>query len=403
MDREYIQRLAAGGLCMPVGMDLVLHMEPDPAAVVLDGAALGRLLARAAHRFHTPFAIPLMDLQLEKAFLLRGLGLTPEQAATFHFTQPPTEAQMADIRQHLHDPLPARLQAQVEAIAAVAADEPDLVPCAMTIGPFSLLTKLLDDPISLIYQAGAGLTAEEDEGVCRLERCMELAMLAVETSLRAQLAAGAAMAFVAEPAANRVYVSPKQMARGSDVFDRLVMANLRRYAGVLREYEATLWFHNCGELTDAMIRSFCSLQPAVLSLGSSRPLWEVAPLVPSGTVLYGNLPSKQFSSDAAITVEQVRAAARDLVQHMRALGRPFILGTECDVLHVPEAVHTIWAKVDAFMRVGAAAQSPEPQHAGWQALPERTTGRQPAPLEAGRGRAQADRRDGDRTEGEALA
>ena len=38
--------------------------------------------------------------------------------------------------------------------------------------------------------------------------------------------------------------------------------------------------HDCGELTDAMIVAFATLDPAVLSLGSSRPLWEVAPLVP---------------------------------------------------------------------------------------------------------------------------
>lgn len=180
-------------------------------------------------------------------------------------------------------------------------------------------------------------------------------MLTVETSLRAQLEAGAEVAFIAEPAANRVYVSPKQMQRGSAVFERLIMANLRRYAAIVRQYDAALWFHNCGELTDAMIESFCTLKPAVPSLGSSRPLWEVAPLVPPTTVLYGNLPSKKFYSDSAVSVEQVRADAMELIGRMRALRRPFILGTECDVLHVPGCEGTIWAKVDTFMHVGAAA------------------------------------------------
>ena len=47
---------------------------------------------------------------------------------------------------------------------------------------------------------------------------------------------------------------------------------------------------------------------------------------------------------------------------MRALHRPFILGTECDVLHVPGSESTIWAKVDAFMQVGAADTSTSPRY-----------------------------------------
>jgi len=34
---------------------------------------------------------------------------------------------------------------------------------------------------------------------------------------------------------------------------------------------------------------------------------------------------------------------------MRAAGHPFILGSECDVLHVPEAAETIRNKVDVML------------------------------------------------------
>ena len=275
---------------------------------------------------------------------------------TYHFAAPPTAGQMELLRARLADDLPPRLQSQVDAIRYVAQHEPDLVPSAMTIGPFSLMTKLLADPIGPVYLIGQGIAADEDPGVAAVESCLELAMATVERSLRAQLEAGARLAFICEPAANKVYISPKQMDKGSDVFDRLVMVNLLRYKAIVDEYGAELWFHDCGELTDAMIVSFCRLDPAVLSLGSSRPLWEIAPLVPGTTVLYGNLPSKKFYADSAITVQEVKDQASELVSRMRAFDQSFILGTECDVLNVPGSESIIWSKVDAIVEVGRLNQ-----------------------------------------------
>jgi uroporphyrinogen-III decarboxylase len=357
--RAFYRHLAQWGICVPIATDLALHQELDPDAVRRDGTRLGNLLARAARRFHSPLAFPLMDLELEKTALMSALGCPPEATAMLRFDAdyPPPELPAAVLRQRFPAALPAPLQAQIEAISYIATREPDLVPCAITIGPFSLITKLLRDPIALVYLAGMGVTAEEDRSVAVLERCMDLAMLVIDYALRAQLAAGATLVFVAEPAANAVYLSPRQMKVGSDVFDRLVMLNLRRYNATLQEYGADLWFHDCGELTDTMIRSFCTLDPVVLSLGSSRPLWEVAPLVAESIILYGNLPSRKFSSDAAITVAQVRDEAWTLIRRMRALQRAFLLGTECDVLHVPGCERALWQKIDAMIDVAAEAQA----------------------------------------------
>jgi hypothetical protein len=99
-----------------------------------------------------------------------------------------------------------------------------------------------------------------------------------------------------------------------------------------------------------MVRSFGSLQPVILSLGSSRKLWEDARLVPEDVILYGNLPTKHFYSDAMIGHDDVARLACDLLGRMRATGHPFILGSECDVLHVPEHAETIRRKVDTFVR-----------------------------------------------------
>lgn len=67
--------------------------------------------------------------------------------------------------------------------------------------------------------------------------------------------------------------------------------------------------------------------------------------MPPTTVLYGNLPSKQFYSDRVITEADVAKRAGELIEHMSEIGRPFILGTECDVLHVGGAESAIWAKL----------------------------------------------------------
>jgi hypothetical protein len=142
---------------------------------------------------------------------------------------------------------------------------------------------------------------------------------------------------------------------GSPIFERLVLEPNSRIRGVLREAGADLIFHNCGDLTGEMVRAFATrLEPAVLSLGSSRTLWEDAELVPDSVVLYGNLPSKSFYSDADMPVEEVRRLSGELVQAMRDRGHPHILGTECDVLHVPGASETIWRKVEAMGTYGRA-------------------------------------------------
>jgi hypothetical protein len=113
-----------------------------------------------------------------------------------------------------------------------------------------------------------------------------------------------------------------------------------------------LIFHDCGDLNQEMVRNFAErLHPAILSLGSSRKLWEDAAVVPDDVVLFGNLPTKSFYSDAAMPLEEVVQRAATLVRNMRTCGHPHILGSECDVLYVPDAAETIRRKVDAMLAV----------------------------------------------------
>ena len=352
MSRAYYLDLAREAIAMPIGADLVLKDKPDHHAILLDGPRLGAVLAEAARRFATPLAFPVMDLQLEKAILLETMGVPVKDVAQFHFDAAPAASNIALVRDRLRSgDLTPRMVANNAAIRHIAQNT-DLVPVGMCIGPVSLMTKLVADPITAIYMAGLGETADENEEVKLVETCLELGLAVILESLRHQIAAGAKAVFIAEPAANKVYFSPKQMDEGSDVFERFVFATNRRIADLLAEHDVDLLFHCCGELTEPMLRTFTRLRPALLSLGSSRDLAADAAIVPKDIVLYGNLPSKQFYSPTLMTTARVEELGRDLRARMTAAGHPFILGTECDTLSVPGSEQEIWSKVDALMRCG---------------------------------------------------
>ncbi|MHB9133283.1 MAG: uroporphyrinogen decarboxylase family protein [Armatimonadota bacterium] len=348
MERQYYLDLAESGLRMPIGTDLVLHEYADPAAILENGQQLGMVLEQTARRYGTPLAVPHMDLELEKSNLLDKLGIPPAQAPKFHFTACPGNELFDRLHRQLADPLLPRLQAHIDSIAYIARHT-RLLPIGMTIGPFSLMTKLVPDPITPIALAGAGITADDEEEIRTVERVLELGIRMIMHSIAAQIKAGAKAIFIAEPAANRVYLSPNQIEDGADIFDRYVMAYNRQIKAFLDEHDVDLIFHCCGELTPYMLQKFTELDPALLSLGSSRKLWEDAALVPKRTVLYGNLPSKKFYSDEEITVQEVQRQAEQLVQRMREVKHPFILGTECDVLSVPGCEETIQRKAAAIL------------------------------------------------------
>jgi uroporphyrinogen-III decarboxylase len=333
---------------MPIGTDLVLHEKKDAAAILLDGERLGRVVEEAARRYGTPLAIPQMDLQVEKASLLAALGLPEADVPTYHFAQCPDPQQIAVLEEGLRGPLSPRMEANVGAVSYIAT-RTDLVPVGMSIGPFSLATKLLADPITPVFLAGSGATAEDDPEVKALECALDLALKTVLRSLKAQIEAGAKAVMVAEPAANQVYFSPKQMEKGSPIFRRYALEPNLQIRKMVGDAGVDLLFHCCGELTDSMLAAFTELQPKLLSLGSSRKLWQDAAIVPKDIVLYGNLPSKRFYSDDLISVDEVASTADELVAKMRQVGHPFILGSECDVLSVPGCDETIRQKVQAFV------------------------------------------------------
>ena len=349
MKREFYLDLAARGLRMPIGTDLVMHEESEPEMVRNNGAALGRVIEIAARRWNTPLAVPLMDLRLEKIDLLALAGVSATDAETFHFSAPLDEATLASLCGEQTVPFCAGSVARNEALALIAK-KPDLIPVGMAIGPFSLTTRLLADPITLAAMAGSGVEAEDSDDVKLLWQCLRISEAAVLRSVRSQIRSGAKAIMVCEPTASISFISPRQIKAGSNLFERLVMDPNLRLKVALEEAGCDLIFHDCGELIDPMVEAFAHrLHPVILSLGSSRKLWEDARLMPKDVVLYGNLPSKTFYSDGAMPVEEVVRRTEEPVGKMKACAHPYIVGTECDVLFVPEAQETIRKKVDAMI------------------------------------------------------
>jgi uroporphyrinogen-III decarboxylase len=280
------------------------------------------------------------------------MGIPQDKIPGFQFEQAPGESLVRRIRGM--DPLSSeRFRANCEALAIIAA-EGEWLPVGVSIGPFSLMTKLVKDPITPIFLSGAGPGADPAGEAALLETILEAAEEMVRASCLAQIRSGAGAVLICEPAANAVFFSPNQVRQsGSRVFGHFVIEPNRRLKDVFDSHGCDLFFHDCGELIPEMIADFSVLDPAILSLGSSVALWDAAAHVPKRTVLLGNLPTKKFYSEDEMPVEKVEALARGLLHRMRASGHPFILGSECDILSMPGYEQVIMKKVLAFHRLQA--------------------------------------------------
>jgi uroporphyrinogen-III decarboxylase len=354
MDRSFYLDLAASGKRLPVATHLVLHEKPDAEAILLDGPRLAAVMLETARRFASPLALPIMDLTLEKDILLRTIGIPAAAIPTYHFTNPPSAADLAKVAaiDVLTSP---RIKASCDSLSTIAstyAAGGSEVPVGMGIGPFSLLTKLLADPIVPIYLAGSGLGPEDDDDVAMLAALLALCEQTVHAYCLAQMHAGARAIFLCEPAANLVYFSPKQIADGSSVYDDFVIQPNLRLKALFDANQVDLIFHDCGALTPEMIASFAALDPVILSLGSPVNLWEAEPLVPKSTVLYGNLPTKKFYSDEEVPLAGIPAMVEAIETRLKASGHPYIIGSECDVLSMPGYEQTIMQKVMAMTGCG---------------------------------------------------
>jgi uroporphyrinogen-III decarboxylase len=351
MDKNYYIDLAREGRRMPIATHLVLHEKADAEAILLDGERMAAVMLETAERFNNPLALPVMDLTLEKDILLRTMGVPAEQTEAFHFTEAPDSESCAKVRTDVDVLALPRIKANCEALSILRAGG-KVIPVGMSIGPFSLLTKLVKDPITAIYMAGSGVEPEDDEEVEMIHTLLKLAETIIHATCAAQIKAGARAIFLCEPAANLVFFSPNQIREGSTVYDDFVTQPNLRLKALFDETGTDLLFHDCGELIPEMITSFGKLNPKVISFGSPVKLWEIEQYVAKDVVMFGNLPTKKFYSDEEVPLDGIEGRVNEIEEKLRATGHPFIISSECDVLSMPGYEKTIMAKVNAMCGCG---------------------------------------------------
>ncbi len=347
MDKNYYLDLAKSGCRMPIATHLVLHEKTDPEAILLDGPRMAEVMLETAKRFDNPIALPVMDLTLEKDILLATMGVAAAEREGFHFDEVPSDALCALVTKDVDVLVNARIKANCEALA-ILRDGGEVVPIGMSIGPFSLLSKLIRDPITAIYMAGTGVEPEDDDEVALLYAALKLSETIIHATCAAQIKAGARAIFLCEPAANLVYFSPNQIRDGSTIYDEFVTQPNLRLKALFDATDTDLLFHDCGELIPEMIQSFAALKPRLISFGSPVKLWEIEQYVEKDVVLFGNLPTKKFYSDEDVPLDGVADMVAEIEEKLRPSGHPFIIGSECDVLSMPGYEKSILAKVNAM-------------------------------------------------------
>ena len=118
----------------------------------------------------------------------------------------------------------------------------------MAIGPFSLTTRLMADPITAAAMAGSGVESVDSDDVQLLWQCLRVAEAAVQRSVRSQIQHGARAIMICEPAASIAFISPRQIKSGSKLFELLVMEPNLRLKAMLDDGGCDLIFHDCGEI-----------------------------------------------------------------------------------------------------------------------------------------------------------
>ena len=304
-------------------------------------------MLETAERLDSPMAFPVMDLALEKDILLQTMGVRAEATAAFHFDSVPDPEQCAKVTMDLDVRTHPRIRANCEALS-ILREGGKVVPVGMSIGPFSLLTKLVKDPIGAVFMAGTGVAPEDDADVAMIHAVLGLAESVVRANCAAQIEAGARAIFLCEPAANRVYFSPRQIRKGATAYDAFVTEPNLRLKQLLDDTGVDLLLHDCGEVIPEMVTSFGKLNPKLISLGSPVKLWEVEKYIAKDVVIFGNLPTRKFYSDDEVPLQAIEGLVAELEEKLSATGHPFIISSECDVLSMPGYEKTIMAKIKAM-------------------------------------------------------
>ena len=277
-------------------------------------------MLEAAERFDNPMALPVMDLTLEKDILLQTMGIPAEETAAFHFDDVPGPEQLAELARGLYvTTRHPRIKANCEALS-LPRHAGTVVSVGMrSIGPFSLLTKLVKDRIVRFSWRAAASRRRTSRDVALIHAVLALAEAVVRGNGAAQIEAPARAIFLASRRRTGSIFRRGRSGRRDGlrrVRDRAQPAP-EACARRRRRRSAFPRLRRSDSGDGHFLRE---LKPKLISFGSSVKLWEIEKYVDTDVVIFGNLPTRKFDPDEEVPLEVVEDLMAEIEEKLGATG-----------------------------------------------------------------------------------
>ena len=271
---------------------------------------------------HTPTAaaVSLMDLSVEAEAFGCNVRFSEDEVPTV-VGQLVGDADAAEALQ-----VPAldkgRAPLCVEAMRLAKSRVQDRPVLAGVIGPFSLAGRLMD-VTEILYTC-----YDEPEAVATV---VEKAADYLIGYIRAFAGAGADGVVMAEPLAG--LLSP-------EMAEEFSCRAARRIVEAVQTEEFPVVYHNCGNITVAMLPRLQQIGAAAYHFGNSISMKEFLEHAPSDMLCMGNIdPAGEFAGG---TPQSIRRATLELLDECGAYAN-FVPSSGCDIPY-----HAKWENIDAF-------------------------------------------------------
>lgn len=212
----------------------------------------------------------------------------------------------------------------IEAIRKASELIKDRPIFAGVIGPFSLAGRLMDVSEAMVY------CYEEPDMV---HKVLDKATNFLIKYIKAYKGAGANGVVIAEPLAGLL---------SKELNKEFSVPYVKRIVEEVQDENFIIIYHNCGNETPRLVKEILGTGCAAYHFGNAIKMKEMLNLVPSETVVMGNIdPSSQFMNG---TEESIRKETIDLMNECCGHCN-FVISSGCDIPPLSR-----WANIDSFFK-----------------------------------------------------
>lgn len=275
-----------------------------------------------ADRVPTAAVLSLMDLSVEAECFGSEIRKSDDEVPTV------IGSVVADERSVFDLPVPlvgaGRTGIYVDAVAKAVKLIQDRPVLAGTIGPFSLVGRLMDVSEAMVY------CYEEPEMVAAL---LTKATDFITAYIQAFKDAGAHGVVMAEPLAG--LLSPALSAEFSCTY-------VKNIVDAVQDDNFIVVYHNCGNNTIQMIDDILTTGAAAYHFGNAIAMPEMLPHIPADVVVMGNVnPAAEFRNGTPESVYQATLGVLDACSQYSN----FVISSGCDIPPLSP-----WENIDAFFK-----------------------------------------------------